>query len=104
MRLHRPYSKEFHCRKVDKAARYLSPKGGGGQEHGVRKAKRERHLYRVGQLGRIGQELNCSNPSCAILRRFQVKAARRKDAIRPVEGSSLMAACRLEAASSSYLS
>jgi len=69
----------------------------------VRKAKREGHLYRVGQLDRIWQELNCSNPSCAILRRFQVKAERQKDAIRPVEGSRLMAACRLETAPSSYL-
>jgi hypothetical protein len=33
------------------------------------------------------------------LRRFQVNAERRKDAIRPVEESSLMAACRLEAVS-----
>jgi hypothetical protein len=37
------------------------------------------------------------------LRRFQVNAERRTDAIRPVEESSLMAACRPEAASSSYL-
>ncbi len=37
------------------------------------------------------------------MRRFQVKAERRTDAIRPVEESSLMAACRLEAVSSSYL-
>src|SRR5262249_30707996 len=34
----------------------------------------ERHLYRVGQLGRIWQELDCSNPSCAILHEFQVNA------------------------------
>ena len=54
MRLHRPYLKECHCRRVAKAAPYLSPKGGGGPEHGVRKAGRERHLYRAGQLGRIG--------------------------------------------------
>jgi hypothetical protein len=40
----------------------------------MRKAKRERHLYRVGQLGRIWQGLDCSNPGCAILRRFQVNA------------------------------
>src|SRR5947209_3865717 len=81
MRLHCPYSKECHYRNVTKAVPDLSPKGGGGQEHGIRKAKRERHLYRVGQLGRIWRGLNCSNPSCAILRRFQVNAVRRKDAI-----------------------
>src|SRR5437868_796023 len=103
MRLHCPYSKECHCHKVTKATPDLSPKGGGGQEHGARTAKRERHLYRVGQLGRIWQGLSCPNPSCAILRRFQVNAVRWKDAIRPVEESSLMAACRLEVASLSYL-
>jgi len=103
MRLHCPYSKECHYRKVTKAVPDLSPKGGGGQEHGIRKAKRERYLYRVGQLGRIGQGLNCSNLSCAILRRFQVNAQGRTDAIRPVEESSLMAACRMEAVFSSYL-
>ena len=66
--------KEEHCRKVTKAVSYLFPKGEGGQEHDTRKAKRERHLYRVSQLGHIWQGLNCSNPSCAILHEFQVNA------------------------------
>jgi hypothetical protein len=34
---------------------------------------------------------------------FQVKTERRRDAVRPVEESSLMAAYRLEVAFSSYL-
>ncbi len=103
MRLHCPYSKECHCHNVTKATPDLSPKGGGGQEHGARTAKRERHLYRAGKPRRIWQGLSCPIPSCVILRRFQVKAERRRDAIRPVEESGLMTACRLEVASSSYL-
>ena len=39
--------------EVVKTAPDLSPKGGGGQEHGVRKAKRDKYLSRVGQLGRL---------------------------------------------------
>jgi hypothetical protein len=36
-----------------KAAAYLTPKGRRGQEHAVRKAKRDKYLSRVGQLGRL---------------------------------------------------
>jgi hypothetical protein len=35
-----------------------------------RKAERDKYLTRVGQLGRIGSEPNCSNSSCAILMTF----------------------------------
>ena len=49
--------------EVIKAAPYLLPKGVRGQEHGVRKAKRDKYLSRVGQLGRAWSGLNCPNPS-----------------------------------------
>jgi hypothetical protein len=74
VRLCSPSLEGGHYRKVTKAVSYLSPKGEGGQEHDTSKAKRERHLYRVRQLGHIWQELDCSNPSCAILHEFQVNA------------------------------
>ena len=56
--------------EVGKAASYPHSKETRGQEHDVSKAKRVKYLNRVGQLGRIGSELHCSNPSCAFMWMF----------------------------------
>jgi hypothetical protein len=53
MRLDCPGSKERHYRRVTKATPDFSPQGAGGQEHGERSAKRERHLYRGAPLRRV---------------------------------------------------
>ena len=39
----------------------------------MRKAERARYLNRVGQLGCTWLELDCSNPSCVIVRTIHVK-------------------------------
>ena len=59
--------------KVVKAASDLVPKGGRGPVHDVKKAKRAKYLNRVGQLGRLWQELDCSNPSCVVMKPTDVK-------------------------------
>jgi len=39
--------------EVVKAVPYLLPKGEREQEHGMKKAERDKYLSRVGQLGRL---------------------------------------------------
>ena len=56
--------------EVGKAASYLHSKELRGQEHDVRKAKRDKYLSRVGQLSCLWSEQYCPNPSCAFIWMF----------------------------------
>ena len=59
--------------KVVKAASDLAPKGDKGPEHDVRKAKRVKYLNRVGKPRRLWERLDCSNPSCVVMKPTSAK-------------------------------